>query len=273
VVVGSVELLPLVDAVGELGELDELFPGVPAEEWDPYRALYPELFAGSRWRVPGTCYLLRSAGRTVLIDTGVGPAGLWGWDAEREEGLLPALSSVGETPEDVDVVFLTHLHIDHVGWNTDREGSVVFPRARYVTHRDGLAFALGSDDRPHIGRCLRSLVELDLVDELTGVSELAAGVSAISLPGHYPGHMGARIDSDGGQALLIADMAVHPLLLHEPDRVYVSDVDSETSAATRKRLLPELVDRDVLVVCGHYPDGGIGHLVRRDGRVVWEAAA
>jgi len=69
-----------------------------------------------------------------------------------------------------------------------------------------------------------------------------------------------------------ADSAVHPALLDEPDWVYVSDGDPDVCAETRRGLLPELVDRDVLVACGHYPGSGIGRVVTRDGRVVWIAA-
>jgi glyoxylase-like metal-dependent hydrolase (beta-lactamase superfamily II) len=265
VVVGAVELVPLVDAVGELGELAELFPDT--SDWAPYRELYPELFTESRWRIPSTSYLIRSGGDTVLVDTGVGPAGLWGWDAEFEEGLIPGLADAGTAREDVDVVFLTHLHVDHVGWNTDREGQVVFPRARYVAHRDGIAFASDSG-RPHVERTILS-VEFE---EIEGETAVAEGVTAFPLPGHFPGHMGLRIDSESERAILIADAAVNPMLLDEPERAYVSDSDPAACAATRRALLPELVDQDVLVVCGHYPDGGIGRVVSRDSRVVWEAA-
>ena len=264
-VVGSVELVPLVDAVGELGELAELFPDT--SDWAPYRDLYPEIFANSRWRIPCTSYLLRSGDVTVLVDTGVGPAGLWGWDAEFEEGLLPALEGVGVAPEDVGVVFLTHLHVDHVGWNTDREGVPVFPNARYLAHRDGIAFA-GNSGRPHIERTILS-VEFEEIDGGTVVAE---GVTAFPLPGHFPGHMGLRIDSEGERAVLIAHAAVNPMLLDEPERAYISDGDATACATTRRALLPELVDQDVLVVCGHYPAGGIGHVVTREGRVVWEVA-
>ena len=265
-VVGSVELLPLVDAVGELGELAELFPD--SSDWAPYRELYPDIFVESRWRIPCTSYLVRSADNTVLVDTGVGPAGLWGWNAEFEEGLLPALAEAGVAPEDIDIVFLTHLHVDHVGWNTDREGHVVFPSARYVAHRDGVAFARDSS-RPHIERTILS-VEFEQID---GVADVAEGVTAFPLPGHFPGHMGLRIDSEGERAVLIADAAVNPMLLDHPDRVYSSDAEPGACAATRRGLLPELVDQDVLVVCGHYPAGGIGRVVTRGDRVVWEAAA
>ena len=264
-VVGSVELVPLVDAVGELGELAELFPDT--SDWAPYRDLYPEIFAGSRWRIPCTSYLLRSGDGTVLVDTGAGPAGLWGWDAEFEEGLLPALAAARATPEEVDVVFLTHLHVDHVGWNTDRDGVVAFPNARYVAHCDGIAFA-GKSGRPHIERTILS-VEFEEID---GEVVVAEGVTAFPLPGHFPGHMGLRIDSARERAVLIADAAVNPMLLDQPDRTYVSDSDAATCAATRRALLPELVDQDVLAVCGHYPAGGIGHVVARGDRIVWEAA-
>jgi glyoxylase-like metal-dependent hydrolase (beta-lactamase superfamily II) len=264
-VVGSVELVPLLDAVGLLGELDELYPGF--DDWEPYRRLYPELFSGSQWRLRCTSYLIRSGGTSVLVDTGVGPAGLWGWTPESEEGLLPALAAAGVAPAEVDVVFLTHLHVDHVGWNTDRNGELVFPNARYVAHRDGVEFARGSG-RPHVERTIAAVA----FDEIDGHTELVEGVTAYELPGHFPGHMGVRIASNGARAEMIADTAVHPVLLHEPDALYVSDTDSGDCAATRRSLLPELVDRAVLVVCGHYPAGGIGHVVTRGGRVVWEPA-
>ena len=81
-----------------------------------------------------------------------------------------------------------------------------------------------------------------------------------------------KIESDGERAILMADTAVHPAQLDRPDLRYVFDIDHDASVATRRALLPELVDRDVLAVCGHYPGGGIGRLLTRDGYVVWEAA-
>lgn len=263
--VGSVELVPLTDAVGRLGELGELFPDT--SDWGRERERYPELFDGSQWRIFCTSYLIRSGGTTVLVDTGVGPAGLWGWDPEWEEGLLPALEGGGLAPADIDVVFLTHLHVDHVGWNTDLNGELVFPNARYIAHRDGVAFA-STTDRPHIAR---TIVRVDF-EEIGGETELAPGVTAFEIPGHFPGHMGLRIESEGRRALLLADTAVHPKMLDAPNLVYVSDADSEACAQSRRALLEEVVDQDVLAVCGHYPRGGIGRVVTRNGQVVWEAA-
>jgi glyoxylase-like metal-dependent hydrolase (beta-lactamase superfamily II) len=264
VVVGDIEIVPLLDATGELGELAELFPDT--DDWAPYREAYPQLFNGSRWLLPCAAYLLRVGSSNLLVDTAVGPAGLWAWDAVSEEGLPGELARADVPLEDVDLVFLTHLHVDHVGWNTDRDGRIFFPKARYVVHRDALAFVRDST-RPHVARAIEPVA----FEELDGEAELAPGVTAFPLPGHFPGHMGVRVESGGETALLIVDAAVNPMLLDRPGDFYVSDIDQETSVETRRALIPTLVDRDVLVVCGHYPDGGIGRVVRRDGRVLWTA--
>ena len=269
--VGSVDLDVVADAVGLIATYGEAYPQVPPEAWAPHRELYPELFANEHWRLPARSYLIRSGGTTVLVDTGVGPPGLWDWTALSEGELPDALAALGVSPGDVDVVFLTHMHIDHVGWNTDLEGVPLFPRARYVVHRDSLAFASSQDTRPHVRRCILPLA--DRFEQISGDVELAPGVTAFEAAGHYPGHMAVRIESDGEHALLIADVAVHPALLHEPDWLYVSDIDAAECAKTRHALLPELVDHDVLVACGHYPGDGIGRIVRRNGVVVWEATS
>jgi glyoxylase-like metal-dependent hydrolase (beta-lactamase superfamily II) len=271
VLIGEIELMAVPDAVGLLAEYSEAYPGVPAEAWDRYRTLYPELFAGPSWRLPCTSYLVRSGGVTALVDTGVGPPGLWDWTAESEGGLPEALNGLGVSRDDIDIVFLTHLHVDHVGWNTDLEGSVFFPRARYVVHRDALAFALTLNERAYVRRCILPL--LDRFETIEGEVEVAPGVTAFAAPGHYPGHVAIRLDSGGARAILVADLAVHPALLDEPDWLYIFDGDPVQCAETRRALLPELVDRDVVVACGHYPAGGVGRVVTRDGRLVWEGAS
>jgi len=82
--------------------------------------------------------------------------------------------------------------------------------------------------------------------------------------------MALRLSSNGAEAVLLADVAVHPAMLDRPDLPYVSDLDLEAAIATRRTMIPELVDREVLVACGHFPGSGIGRVATRDGRVVWE---
>ena len=182
--IGSIELTSIPDAVGLLGELEELYPGVPAEAWEPYRRLYPDLFAGSQWRLPVSCYVVRAGGTTILVDTGVGPPGLWDWQAEHEGELPIVLEREGVRPDAIDVVFLTHLHIDHIGWNADREGVPLFDRARYLVSPEAHAFARDRAELPHIRRCVVSLG--DRLEQLDGDTELAPGVTTYGLPRALP---------------------------------------------------------------------------------------
>src|SRR4051794_202523 len=268
--VGSIELTSLPDAIGILGALDELYPDVPAEAWEPYRGLYPELFADGDWRLPVACFLIRAGGRTILVDAGVGPPGSWDWQPEREGGLLAALAAHGVEPADLGTVFLSHLHIDHVGWLGDE---ALYPSARVLVHADALAFAIENSTVPGLPGRLRRLVEQGRVDTIGGGAELAPGVTSWALPGHYPGQLGLRLASRAEQAVLIVDAAVHPALLDKPEWSYRADLDHERCVTTRHAVVAELVDSGTVVACGHYPGSAIGRVVRRDGRVVWEEGA
>ncbi len=271
VLIGDVELLPLPDAVGLLAEYTDAYPDVPAEHWKPYRRLYPYLFEGASWRLPVNVYVIRAGETTILVDTGVGPPGQWTFWTPEQEGLLPMeLARRGGHPEDVDIVFLSHLHVDHLGWNTDENAVPLFPRARYVVHRDAFEFAWAQRERSHIARCVGSLVDrFELLDDAT---EIAPGISAEPAPGHYPGFMTIRIVSNGDEGLILGDVAPHPALLDRPEWVFAFDEDSAENTATRRKLVAELVDSDILVACGHYPGSGIGRVVTRGDRIVWDEA-
>lgn len=234
---------PLVDGVGVLGPLDELFPDTPEGAWAPYRERYPELFSGDSWRLPIVCFLVRERGRTVLVDTGAGPSGLWtSWEPEPEsqEGLLPELERRGVEPADVDIVLLTHVHIDHVGWNADDAGRPVFPEARYLLHEDALAAARERADRPHIERCVLGIE--DRLQTVTDGEEIAPGLTVIALPGHDAGHVGLRV---GDEALIIADASPHPAQLDHPEWTFGFDEDPHGAVETRHTLLEQLGDEVV----------------------------
>jgi glyoxylase-like metal-dependent hydrolase (beta-lactamase superfamily II) len=237
----------LVDGVGVLGPLDELYPDTTPADWKPYRERYPELFAGDSWRLPIVCFLVREGGRTVLVDTGAGPVGLWtGWDPEPEsqEGLPRALANHGVEPADVDSVFLTHVHIDHVGWNADDDGGPLFPRARYLLHEEALAAARERADRPHIQRCVLGLE--DRLDTVVGGDEIAPGLEVLDLPGHDAGHVGLRV---GDSALVVGDAVPHPAQLDHPEWRFAFDEDHERSIETRRRLVEEAQGK--VVFCSH----------------------
>ena len=110
---GTVEVVTLTDVEGPFFRLDQLFPGVPWEEWKPYSVRYPWAFTDERTiggRIGG--YLVKTRDRNILVDTGIGPIA-FGTPGK----LLEELGNNGFQPEDIDVVFLTHLHGDHLGWS------------------------------------------------------------------------------------------------------------------------------------------------------------
>ena len=258
--VGHVEILALRDAVGAVGGLGDLFPGSSSEAWEPYRALYPDLFDDGRWHVACTSYLVRAEGHLLLVDTGLGGHDFYDEPA-LSQGLLPALAQHGVEPADIDTVFLTHLHIDHVGSTT------AFPSARFLLHRDAVSAARKRADLPHIPRCVLSVLREGRVDEIEDGTEVMPGVVAVELEGHDAGHTGLRI---GTEAIVVGDAAVHPAQLDQPEWQFVPDADAERCASTREALLEEVADTGVLVISSHYPGSGIGRVTRSDGRVIWE---
>jgi glyoxylase-like metal-dependent hydrolase (beta-lactamase superfamily II) len=257
--IGDIEIVSVLDAVGLL-PLDEYYPDVPAEAWEPYRGLYPEVFDASHWRLLCASYLIRSGGRTVLVDTGLGSFELFE-SAERAGELMPRLAEQSVAPDQVDTVFLTHLHIDHIGWNMH------FAAAGFAMHPEALAAASRRADRTHVAQAVLPLIEAGRVEAVGPGTELAPGVTTLELEGHDDGHCGLRL---GSEAVLIADAAGHPALLDQPDWSFVGDADPTRSAATRRALLDELVDTDTLLICGHFPGSGIGRVTRAGGRVLWQ---
>lgn len=240
-VVGDYEVDALLDAEGSFATYAEAFPHAGDDDWAPWRDRHPELFDGDRWRLPFRSYLIRGGGRTILVDTGVGPSGGGEFLPERQGWLPGELERLGATP---DLVVLTHVHVDHVGWNH------LFDGMPLVAHRESIAL---SSERG------RSLTRATAVE---GEAELAPGVVAFDTQGHLPGHMSVRV---GDELVILGDVAVHPAQLARPGLVYVSDDDADRSAQTREQALSAHGDR--ILACGHFPGSGFGRIV--DG--MWAA--
>jgi glyoxylase-like metal-dependent hydrolase (beta-lactamase superfamily II) len=255
-----VEITALTDIEGPFFKLNQLFPGVRAEQWEPYLARYPWTFADARTlygRVGS--YLLRSPGRTLLVDTGIGP-GTMGMRGR----LLGELENGGVHPDDVDTVFLTHLHGDHVGWSLTPDGGPTFPRARYVTQE-----AEWDAAEPYLRRALGTLDDLGALYLLDGEDVVAEAFTAIPTPGHSPGHASLLVYSGGEQALVAGDTIVHPAQVTEPTWNIAFDADKEQAAFTRAQLLDWLEADGVRVAAGHIPGSGFGRIAREGGRRYW----
>jgi len=258
--VGEVEILALTDVEGPFFRLDQIFPGVRTEQWWPYVRRYPWAFADAHTlygRVGS--YLLRAPGHTLLVDTGIGP-GTMGMRGK----LLEDLERNGVEPEDVDTVFLTHLHGDHVGWSLASDGGPAFPGARYVTQDAEWEAA-----EPYLRRAMASLDDLGVLHLLDGEEVIAEAFTAVPTPGHSPGHASLLVSSGGEQALVLGDVIVHPAQVTEPTWNINFDVDKEQATFTRAQLLDWLEADGITVAAGHIPGSGFGRVAREEGHLYW----
>jgi len=259
--VGRVEIVALTDMEGAFFGLDQIFPGVAREQWEPYVRRYPWAFADgdTLWGRVGS-YLLRSPGGTVLVDTGVGPQAMG-----HGGKLLADLENAGVDPEDVDTVFLTHLHGDHLGWSVRPDGEPVFANARYVTQA-----AEWEISAPYLGRAIAALDDLGVLELLDGEEPVGEELTAIPTPGHSPGHNSLLVSSRGQQALVSGDAIVHPAQATEPTWNVHFDMDKEQAARTREMLLAWLEADGIAVAAGHIPGSGFGRIARDAGGRYWQ---
>ena len=253
------------------------FPETPLEHWEQYYDIFPEYFSKPYFLLNLGVFLMRSAGKTLVADTGFGPHGqMLGSDTPAD--LLNDFERKGIGTDEVDTVFLTHLHGDHVGWNTRPEelSKPTFENARYRVHRadwehftspEILADAMRGD------AVKRSVIPLDdagVLDLIEGEEALAPGITAIHTPGHTPGHMSLLISSGRERALLIGDVLGSPMHVTDPDLTYWPDTDKEQGKATRHHLLDMAENENMIVLGSHLSPPGWGTLVRWQGRRYWK---
>ena len=283
--IGNVEITVLHDAEVAL-PFSATFPDVPLDAWAPYLERFPEAYSGSdKMRVHFECYLVHSQGRTLLVDTGLGNASSNPNVVAQIGGgidglLLSELQAAGYQAGDIDTVFPTHLHPDHVGWNVTRPGEIggdespTFPNARYVAHEaDWAAFDTPRDSEifgyDWWAQTVAPLRRLGVLDLITGETELTGELTVIPTPGHTPGSMSMIVNSGGERAFIMGDVFHGPAQVTETDWVFHYDMDPDKAGETRRSMLDraELEDAPI-AICHH---SGFGRVIRESGRRYWQA--
>ncbi|WP_431039191.1 MBL fold metallo-hydrolase [Streptomyces sp. P6-2-1] len=259
------------------------FPGSTPEEWHRHR----ELLSPHHWdpetdltRAATQSWVLRSEGRTIVVDTGAGNdkyrplQPIWSY---LKTGYLANLAAVGIAPEDVDLVVNTHLHDDHVGWNTRLEGRdwvPTFPHATYLMPRADFAYWQPENlHRTMFGRGNQNVFE-DSVEPVAraGLVELwdesyviDAHLRLEAAPGHTPGASVIHLESGGDRAIFAGDLLHGAIQVREPHINSCFEEDEEAARASRARMFARAADTGALVLPAHVPGHGAFELRRTAG--------
>jgi len=218
-------------------------------------------------------FVLRSRGRNMMIDTCIGA------DRQREYQVfcnlattfLEDLAAAGFPVASIDTVLCTHLHFDHVGWNTRLvKGRWVptFPQARYLfgraefDHWVHLRDTGGYHNIEHLRDAIDPIVAAELVDYVGTDYQLTDEVALFPTPGHTPGHVSVLIRSRGEEAVITGDLMHHPIQLADPSRQANFDMDKAQAALTRREFVERFANSKVRVIGSHFCDPTSGWIER-----------
>jgi glyoxylase-like metal-dependent hydrolase (beta-lactamase superfamily II) len=252
---------------------------VPASYWQEHKC---DLDGDGRIPMSAGGLLVERGGRRMLIDTGLGQVRADNGTMKTNSGdLLKTLEAIDVAPSDIDLVALTHLHLDHTGWaftESDSGPRPTFPNAQYVL--SDAEMATTSDKGAHrytpkiaaLGHSLRQLPNLKLIVD---GEEVAAGVLAMVTPGHTPGHTSYIVTSLWGwRVVVFGDMFHTPAQIANPDWTGDADSDQAQVPAARARILAELEAHTTTGFAFHFGDQPFGRIVtNNDGKPTWQPLA
>jgi glyoxylase-like metal-dependent hydrolase (beta-lactamase superfamily II) len=269
--IGDVTVTKLVE-LEVTGGTRFLLPQATPEAVLPIAWLRPH-FAdeNGRLRMSIHSFIVETPDRRIIVDTCLGNdkqgRRIPHWN-DRDGPFLADLAEAGFPAESIDTVLCTHLHVDHVGWNTrlvDGKWVPTFPRARYLMGRTEYEHWRTVKDRPDMANILADsvtpIVEAGLATMVETNERISDEITLIPTPGHTPGHVSVMIQSQGEQALITGDFVHHPCQIAHPDWSTLADSDKEQGIETRRRMFQRLAGTPVLIIGTHFAGATAGRLV------------
>jgi glyoxylase-like metal-dependent hydrolase (beta-lactamase superfamily II) len=269
--VGKVKITKIVE-LETVGSTRFILPLATNEEIQKLPWLIPH-FATAEGRLKMSIHSLvvETPTRRIVVDTGLGNdkqgRNVPTWN-NRNEPFLERMSAAGFPPESVDMVLCTHLHVDHVGWNTKLTGGQwvpTFANARYVFGQTEYEHWRDYSDTPDkiavFTDSVKPIADAGKADLVASDHRLTEEITLIPTPGHSPGHVSIHVQSDGETGLLTGDVAHHPCQMAHLGWSSTADSDPALSVVSRRELFSRFAGTPTLVIGGHF---NAGH-IRREG--------
>lgn len=280
--VGNVKITRVIEQESGGNPPENTFAGLTPERVKSIAWLLPHYAdPDGMLRLAIHAYVLESQGCRIIVDTCVGndkPRTVPQWNQMRIP-FLERLAAAGFPEEQIDIVLCTHLHLDHVGWNTRWDGNdwvPTFPNATYLfgrtewehwSNRDhgsgdmSPPLADMADFDPAISDSVMPIVKAALHKFVETDHQITGEISLFPTPGHTPGHVSVAIKSDGKEAVIAGDVMHNPIQLADPTLCATFDADRAKALATRRTFIGNHADREILVLGSHFPTPSAGHIV------------
>jgi glyoxylase-like metal-dependent hydrolase (beta-lactamase superfamily II) len=270
---GDIRVDRLVEMVLPFDKIQNFFPDASQQQIDtckPWMEPWALCPITGKIILVVQSYLIRTRHHTILIDTCVGCDKTIpfyaGWNKRTDRSWLDKFTDFGLSPADVDFVLCTHLHCDHVGWNTqllNGQWQPTFPNAKYIMSRKDFELAQQMDQPGYRENVLPIVLagQTLVVDSDYLINE---NIWLEPTPGHTPGHVAIGLLSKGHEAVMCGDLMHSPIQCAYPEWSAFSDDDPVQAEVTRRKFLFDSCKRNRLVMTAHFPEPSIGRIVESD---------
>ncbi len=275
--IGDVEIWRILELNGPYLSPEELFPadGVEVREAIKTHAPHQLCSASGKLILPIQGFLLKTPSHIILVDSCVGndkTSTHADWNMRSDSRFMAALTAAGVTPRDIDYVMCTHLHTDHIGWNTKLEDGrwvPTFPNAKYL---------IPAADEEHFSKdagiaykqSVLPVIEAGQVELVTSDHTLGDYVRLISTPGHTPGHVSVLVKSGTAEAMITGDALHTTAQCWYPDWRFKYDTDGDLAAVSRRRLLEDASEANWKVLGTHFALPSIGRVTAKGDSFRWD---